>query len=80
MEPWLNDIACSGADPEVFFGGKNMVAFTIAMSMCTRCPVRQECLDWAMTSEDHTARPRHGIFGGLTPAQRDQLPDRTLPL
>lgn len=36
-----------------------------ARALCARCPIQQACADWAITT-----RQPHGIWGGLTPAQR----------
>lgn len=43
---------------------------TRAKIMCADCPVRDLCLTWAIEQED--AELRSGIFGGLTPDERDQ--------
>jgi hypothetical protein len=46
----------------------------LAMKMlCLDCPVRPECLTWALEQED--AEYREGIFGGLTPRERGQIAD-----
>ena len=39
-----------------------------ARALCSRCPVEQACLDYAIT-EDLT----EGIWGGTTPTQRARL-------
>ncbi|MEV7182071.1 WhiB family transcriptional regulator, partial [Kitasatospora sp. NPDC093679] len=39
-----------------------------AKHICATCPVRAACLDAAIAR-----RERHGIFGGLTTAERDRL-------
>lgn len=41
------------------------------------CPVRDECLAFAMKSEDQSFR--YGIFGGLSPNDRDTLGKYELP-
>lgn len=38
--------------------------------ICRKCPVRRSCLDQALASGEQL-----GVWGGLTPAQRDALPD-----
>lgn len=40
-----------------------------AKRICSTCPVRAECIDWAVTFEQD-AKYRSGIFGGLTPDER----------
>ena len=42
-----------------------------AKAVCANCPVRQECLSFAL----RTAEP-HGIWGGLNELERRQLADR----
>jgi hypothetical protein len=39
------------------------------------CPVREQCLAWAMAEEKPGAGEdgRHGIWGGTTPAERHRL-------
>ena len=55
--------ACAGQDTELFFpdrGGR----VSRARSICARCPVRVECLDYAL---DHF---EVGVWGGLTEEER----------
>jgi WhiB family redox-sensing transcriptional regulator len=39
-----------------------------ARALCRRCPVREECLDYAMTVDEP-----HGIWGGLNELERRRL-------
>jgi WhiB family redox-sensing transcriptional regulator len=39
-----------------------------AKTICATCPVRDQCLEWAIAS-----RQEDGIFGGLTPTERHRL-------
>ncbi len=49
----------------------------IAVAICRTCPVRQMCLDDALTEEDGVgAGYRYGIRGALTPTQRSRLDHR----
>lgn len=69
---WPNR-ACRDEDPELFFplpreanyGG----AAEKAKSVCRRCPVGAECLQWALGSP--TAL--HGVWGGTTEEERAAL-------
>lgn len=66
-EHWHNRALCAQSDPEAFFptkGGSSREAKKI----CARCPVREQCLDFAMKHEEH-----HGIWGGLTERDRRQI-------
>jgi WhiB family redox-sensing transcriptional regulator len=42
-----------------------------AKAICAECPIREECLDYAM---EH--RIRYGLFGGLTPIERRRIERR----
>lgn len=73
---WETQAACSGADRAEFFehahyGGRTHLWKTI----CTDCPVRAACLNAAMDAE-RGAPYRYGIFGGLTPDERQQLAEK----
>jgi len=39
-----------------------------AKAVCAQCPVRSECLEWAL----ETAQP-HGVWGGLDEQEREHL-------
>lgn len=62
---WMAHALCAEFDVDLWFpttGQSNQPALDI----CGRCPVRVECLDWAIANDE-----RHGIFGGMsTPARR----------
>lgn len=60
----LEEAACRNEDLELFFAiddGRE----ELAKQVCRRCPVRWECLTYAL--ETHQ---RHGIWGGLNPEER----------
>ncbi|PBC77096.1 WhiB family redox-sensing transcriptional regulator [Streptomyces sp. TLI_235] len=65
--------ACTTADADLFFPDPDTdpdgAAFAErrAKDICGTCPVRAACLDAAIAR-----RERHGIFGGLTTAERDR--------
>jgi len=54
----------------VFFPGRGESAGA-ARQVCTACPVRQPCLDYAITD-----RITSGIWGGLTERERRALASR----
>lgn len=65
---WQDEGACVGMNTDMFF---NELRPTPAINVCTGCPIRERCLDWAMEVEAAAPRAeRHGIFGGLTSVQR----------
>ena len=61
--------ACRRVDPEVFFpaaesGPRYEARVRIAKAVCAGCPVREQCLTWALS-----ALP-DGIAGGMTEQER----------
>jgi WhiB family transcriptional regulator, redox-sensing transcriptional regulator len=61
--------ACRSAEAELFFplsaAGPAVPQVAAAKAICQSCPVRAECLDYAMqTAQDH------GIWGGTTEEER----------
>lgn len=61
------DALCAQFGPEMFFPkvGHNAAA---AKRICQVCPVRSECLQWALDNNEQA-----GIWGGTSPAEREQL-------
>ncbi|MHA6620325.1 WhiB family transcriptional regulator [Pseudonocardia sp. DLS-67] len=63
--------ACRAVDPEVFFpaaveGAEFEAQVSVAKSVCAGCPVRSECLSWALEAL------AEGIAGGMTEHERRQ--------
>ena len=58
---------CRGTGLEVFFPERGESAGP-ARQVCAACPVRQACLDYAITN-----RIAYGIWGGLTERERRAL-------
>ena len=67
---WRDLAACRGADLDVFFPGRGQSAGP-ARQVCAACPVRQPCLDYAISN-----RISHGVWGGLTGRERRALQSR----
>jgi hypothetical protein len=71
---WAERAACRGEDPELFFPPEEergrYAAFreTLAKWICLGCPVLGECTTYALANDE-----RYGVWGGLTPAERDRL-------
>jgi WhiB family redox-sensing transcriptional regulator len=64
---WRELAACRGTDLELFFPGRGESAGP-ARQVCAACPVRQACLDYAITN-----RIAYGVWGGLTERERRPL-------
>jgi WhiB family redox-sensing transcriptional regulator len=54
-------------DPEIFFPAKGGTS-RVAKAICAKCPVRIECLNYAMR-----VRVREGIWGGASERDRRRL-------
>lgn len=76
---WHDSAACRGHPIGLFFieDGERRIPFherrqleRPARAICSACPVRSDCLEWAMTVGE-----KHGIWGGLNPAERKRLAD-----
>jgi hypothetical protein len=67
-EHWRQHAACSNEDPEFFFpvadGPDYECQVAKAKAVCRDCPVRQQCLDEALT------RIPEGVAGGMTAEER----------
>lgn len=64
---WRDDAACRDADVELFFAHDD-ASIEAALSFCRTCPVRQECLEYALQAGE-----RYGVWGGTTELERRQL-------
>jgi WhiB family redox-sensing transcriptional regulator len=64
---WQDMAACAGTDTQLFFAPdgereqEREIRRARAAAICALCPVRQQCLDYALRNSI-----RHGIWGGLT--------------
>lgn len=75
---WMGRAACKGMDPALFFPEPYQGAK--GRPVCLRCPVRWECLDYALV-----AMERGGIWGGHNDGERAlirklRLEDSSVPL
>ena len=65
---------CAQTDPEAFYPEPREPAAP-AIAVCHRCPVRVECLEYALTHDE-----RFGVWGGRSARERARLRrDRALP-
>jgi WhiB family redox-sensing transcriptional regulator len=79
---WMASASCAGTDPELFFpedaddGGNphNVARAHAAIKVCRRCPVRRDCLEYALANGEW----HYGIWGGLTPKKRLTIAMRRL--
>ena len=69
---WIERSSCIGEDPELFFPvgitGPAIEQAAKAIAICNGCPVRAECLEWALdTCQDA------GVWGGLDEEDRREI-------
>ncbi|MFC8598162.1 WhiB family transcriptional regulator [Isoptericola sp. NPDC057191] len=68
---------CRKGDPELFFspegerGEPRMDREREAKSVCGRCPVSSDCLEYALMTERRSTR--YGVWGGQTAEERAVL-------
>ncbi|RZB13659.1 WhiB family transcriptional regulator [Streptomyces sp. F001] len=66
---WRERAACLHEDPDLFFPvgntGPTLVQIDEAKAVCRRCPVMEQCLDWAIR-----VGQVEGIWGGMTDSER----------
>ena len=64
-DEWWSRAACQHVNPELFFPisatGPARAQLAGAKAVCARCPVRRDCLRYALA-----AGPVQGIWGGLS--------------
>jgi WhiB family redox-sensing transcriptional regulator len=77
-EAWQARAACRGPQASTFFPPthaerkeERMGREQRAKAICAGCPVRQECLEYAIA-----IREPHGIWGGLNETERKQVLER----
>lgn len=59
---FMADALCAQTDPETFYDPSSV---DDAKAICAACPVRTDCLTWALETRD-----RFAVLGGMTPAER----------
>jgi WhiB family transcriptional regulator, redox-sensing transcriptional regulator len=72
----MSSASCRAVDPDLFFssgkGAWTTEQVDAAKRTCYTCPVRMQCLQWAIRADE-----REGIWGGLTPGERRKLRTRS---
>lgn len=76
VSDWRHNAACrdDAIDPETFWpigtSGPALRQIAAAKTICARCPVRTDCLEWALAHADG------GVWGGLDENERRRLKRR----
>jgi WhiB family redox-sensing transcriptional regulator len=67
-EPWITGAKCAGlagaVAAEIFFPSRG-TSLAPARAICGTCPVREDCLDFALRTGQH-----HGVWGGYSERER----------
>jgi WhiB family redox-sensing transcriptional regulator len=61
---WKADAACRDLPTSLFFPDSEADSGP-ALDVCASCPVRQQCLEFALTTRQHD-----GVWGGATEKER----------
>ena len=69
---WRTDAICRDTDPDLFFPigttGQALTQIARAKQVCGECPVRVDCLDYALETNQDS-----GIWGGLSEEERRDI-------
>jgi WhiB family redox-sensing transcriptional regulator len=57
---WVAAAACAGSDTSLFFAETGDTYPAEVVAICTGCPVRNCCLEWAIDAHESA-----GLWGGL---------------
>lgn len=67
---WMKDAYCAGIDTELFFPEQGEQIEPLIVKMCEFCPVRKECIDYALKYN------LEGIWGGMGKRSRERYRGR----
>lgn len=76
MGDWRTRAACRGMDPDLFLLDKSESGdVPKAKAVCRRCPVREDCLEEALTPVyvGENVVKTVGVWGGFSEKQRREL-------
>lgn len=66
---WMDRALCRNFDPDLWFPNVGHDARE-AKAVCQHCPVRLECLQFAMDGADTWAGLSYGVWGGTNATER----------
>lgn len=70
-EPWMNDAACRGEDPDIFFSTERSDELKAVRICREECRVAMDCLEYAVKTNQ-----KFGVWGGTPPAERKRIRKR----
>ena len=65
---WMQKGKCRGLQTDIFYSEQGRRSINTAKAICSECPIRQQCLDYAMRNQE-----LYGIWGGHTEIERKKL-------
>jgi WhiB family redox-sensing transcriptional regulator len=66
---WMKEASCLGLDVNLFFPERGEVVDPMVKKLCSLCPVKEECLKYALTFSGELS----GYFGGTYESQRAKI-------
>lgn len=66
--PWMQKAECKNHNPQMWWPSKSEAPNPVAISICNRCPVKDECLEYAVQDPEC-----HGIWGGTSHKERIRI-------
>lgn len=66
-QEWMDAARCRAYVPAVFFPSDG-VGVDVARRICAQCPVREQCLEYALTYHID-----HGVWGGASERERRRI-------
>lgn len=71
---WMLEASCRGLDCNLMYPEKgDAKGIRVAKKMCASCPVKRQCLDFAMTPREGMPFEDGGIWGGTTARERQRM-------
>ena len=75
MDNWRHHAVCRHEDPDLFFpigtSGPALLQTEQAKAVCRHCPVREQCLQWALDTGQSI-----GVWGGTSETERRAIKRR----
>ncbi|WP_423487912.1 WhiB family transcriptional regulator [Mycobacteroides sp. PCS013] len=66
---WAVNAVCAESTSEFFYPDEqDYITASAAKWACRRCPVRDECLQWALENDE-----QFGVWGATTPKERRRI-------
>ena len=67
QDNWMAEGNCASREPSTFFPSDG-VGVEVARRICSDCPVKEPCLEYALTN-----RIDHGVWGGCSERERRRI-------